>query len=106
MHDLSMRKITIFVNNKDRFDRAVNITYSHDSHYYDLNVTRKMTELSGCKQAKEELLVKLKEKTDFDSMIEAKLVVHNSSINPKEITFLLPTMFIEFTNRKPEYYGR
>lgn len=83
MHDLSTRKITIYVNNKDRFDRSAKITYTHDSTYYDLNVTRRITELSGCKQAKEELLVKLKEKTDFDSMIEAKLVVQNSSINPK-----------------------
>lgn len=73
----------IYINNKDKFDRTANLTYSFDSSYYDLNVVRKVTELRGCKQSKEEIQVKLKEKKDFDSMIEVKLAIQISSINNK-----------------------
>lgn len=101
MVDLSSRKIVIYINNRDKFDRTAKITYSYDTAYYELREVRKISELSGCKQSKEEVHVKLKDKQDFDSLIEAKLTVYNSSLSSKEITFLLPTMFVEFTRRKP-----
>ena len=62
--------------------------------------------LAKSKQNKEEVQIRWKDKMDFDSMIEVKLCVQTSVLNSKEIKFLLPTMFIEFTNRKPEFYYR
>lgn len=99
--DLSSRKIMIYINNKDKFDHAASLTYSYDPSYYDLTVARKVRELRGCKQSKEEINVQLKDKPDFDSVIEVKLSIQISSLNSKEINFLLPAMFIEFTNKRP-----
>jgi CRISPR/Cas system-associated endonuclease/helicase Cas3 len=96
----------IFINNKDKFDHTATISYVYDPQYYDLNVVRKVRELRSCKQNKEEVQIRWKDKMDFDSMIEVKLCVQTSVLNSKEIKFLLPTMFIEFTNRKPEFYYR
>lgn len=43
---------------------------------------------------------------DFDSMIEVKLNIQTSVLNFKEIKFLLPAMFIEFSNRKSGFYAK
>jgi hypothetical protein len=57
--------------------------------------------VEGYKQAKEELEVSLKNKHDFDSIIEAKLTIFNKTIN-----FLVPAIFVEYTNTRPEMHFR
>lgn len=47
--------------------------------------------------------MKLRDKSDFDSMIEVKLkILHTTH---KVIKFLLPAMFIEFTSQRPQRSG-
>ena len=76
------------------------MTYHFDSSYYGMDILKPVRSVKGRSQSKEEVAVFLKDKTDFDSMIEVKLkILHTSH---KEIKFLLPAMFIEFTNQRPQ----
>ena len=101
--DLSRRKCYIYVNNKDKYDREVEIEYIYDSGYYGINVLKKLKEIKGLRQDREEVEVKLRDKNDFDSLIEVKLrILHTTH---KVIKFLLPAMFLEFTTQKPQRSG-
>ena len=51
--ELQSRKVVVFINNKDKFDHSATLNYNYDPQYYELNVTRKIHELKGCKQSKE-----------------------------------------------------
>lgn len=53
--DLSRRKCYIFVNNKDKYDREVEIEYVYDSGYYGVNVIKKLREVKGMRQDREEV---------------------------------------------------
>lgn len=55
MFDLSRRKCYIFVNNKDKYDREVEIEYVYDSGYYGVNVIKKLREVKGMRQDREEV---------------------------------------------------
>lgn len=85
------------MNNRDRFEIKASIKYKYNHHYYDLKIIKKLHEIDGKTQAREEIEVSLINKDDLDEIIEGTL-----TIGQKEITFLVPAMFLEFIEKRPD----
>lgn len=66
---LQVKKITIYVNNKSINPKSISLDYSFDTAYYELTITRKLAIVEPGSQGKEEVEVKLINKTDLDSLI-------------------------------------
>jgi hypothetical protein len=72
------------------------LTYKYDSRYYEVVMKRKMGEVGGMEQGKEEVEVSLVGGSDLDSIIEVQMAVGGKTLH-----FLLPALFLEFVERRP-----
>lgn len=88
---LELKKISIYVNNKSNLQKNVNLEYKYDRNYYEVKTRKKLTEVEGNNQGREEVEVRLRSESDLDSLIEVHI-----KVDTKELDFLLPAMFIEF----------
>lgn len=75
----------------------MNINYNSTPTYHDLTVLKRIKAIPAGKQGKEEINVKLNHTADLDNLIEANLTA-----NGTEIQFLIPALFIQFSNKHSE----
>jgi hypothetical protein len=50
---LEKKRISIYINNKERNQQTVNFEYKFDPNYYELNVAKKLASVDGYNQGKE-----------------------------------------------------